>query len=185
MKAILASLACLWAALAAAPATTITVVPVHQPLSLHGTDADDAISDIGEALQATVMPRPMALTGAFPEVLAESIGNPHAIPTNNPNYQVQEANLLALTGIAIRAKLTEEALEVEFDIGALAIPPEVDLTTRQILRLSIIALRRTLEDYQRPQPEPLRVVVTIAGAEEGRAPLRDIGTTFVVGDGGP
>ncbi|MCU0753126.1 MAG: hypothetical protein MUC40_08920, partial [Akkermansiaceae bacterium] len=71
-------------------ATTIMVVPVFEPLSLHGTDGDEAISDTGEALQACVMSRPMALTGAMPEVLVESIRSPHLIPTNNPNYKVQE-----------------------------------------------------------------------------------------------
>ena len=40
------------------------VVPVFEPLSLHGTDGDEAISDTGEALQACVMSRPKALTGA-------------------------------------------------------------------------------------------------------------------------
>lgn len=48
-----------------ASATTITVVPIFEPLSLHGTDGDEAISEIGAALQASVMPRPMALTGAL------------------------------------------------------------------------------------------------------------------------
>ncbi|HEY8961360.1 MAG TPA: hypothetical protein VIM57_04080, partial [Luteolibacter sp.] len=93
MKAILP--ACLVALLfASAQATTITVVPVFEPLSLHGTDVDEVIAETGEALQATVMPRPMALTGAFPEVLIESIRSPHKIPTNNPNYKTTEANLL-------------------------------------------------------------------------------------------
>lgn len=31
-------------------ATTITVIPIFEPLSLHGTDGDEVISDSGEAL---------------------------------------------------------------------------------------------------------------------------------------
>ena len=88
----------------AALATTITVVPIFEPLSLHGTDGDEAISEIGGTLQASVMSRPMALTGAFPEVLVDAIRNPHLIPTNNPNYKVQEANLLVLCNIGINAE---------------------------------------------------------------------------------
>ena len=47
-------------------ASTIMVVPIFEPLSLHGTDGDGAISEIGEALQASVMPRPMAEMLASP-----------------------------------------------------------------------------------------------------------------------
>ena len=94
MKALCALLTAAALAWSAAPATTITVVPIFEPLSLHGTDGDEAISDTGEALQACVMSRPMAMTGAFPEVLVDAIRSPHLIPTNNPNYKVQETNLI-------------------------------------------------------------------------------------------
>lgn len=162
-------------------ATTITVVPVFEPLSLHGTDGDDAISDIGEALQATVMSRPMALTGAFPEILVDSIRTSHAIPNNNPNYEVQEANLLVLCNIGISAEMTESGLLVRFDVAKLAIPAEVDLTSRQVLKLAIVAIRRTLEAYQAPQPQPLPVSIVVEGADEGTAPLKDLAVTFTIG----
>ena len=161
-------------------ATTITVAPVYEPLSLHGTDGDDAISEIGEALQATVMPRPMALSGAFPEVLVESIRTPHPLPTNNANYQVKEANLFVLCNIGVAAELTEQALVVSLDIRQLQIPPEVDLTTRQLLRIGIIAVRLTLAEYQRPQPDPLDVRIHIVGAEGDREPLKDAGAEFTL-----
>jgi hypothetical protein len=160
--------------------TTITVAPVYEPLSLHGTDGDDAIFEIGEALQATVMPRPMALSGAFPEVLVESMRTPHPLPTNNPNYQVKEANLFILCNIGVAAELTQEALVVSLDISDLQIPHEVDLTTRQILRIAIVALRHTLTEYQRPQPDPLNVKVRIVGATGDREPLRDAGLEFTL-----
>jgi hypothetical protein len=86
-------------------------------------------------------------------VLVESIRSPHLIPTNNPNYKVQEANLLVLANIGISAEMTTEGLTVTLDVSQLAIPPEVDLTARQILKLAIVALRKTLEEYQRPQTE--------------------------------
>jgi len=163
-----------------AAATTITVVPIFEPLSLHGTDGDEAISDTGEALQACVMSRPMALTGAFPETLVESIRSPHLIPTNNPNYKVQEMNLLVLANIGIDAELGETGLTVRLDVSQLSIPPEVDLTARQILKLAIVALRKTLEEYQKPQTSPLLVTLIIEGTNEGKAGLRDLDTKFVV-----
>ena len=161
-------------------ATTITVMPIYEPISLHGTDGDDAISEIGEALQATVMPRPMALSGAFPEVLVESMRTPHPLPSNNPNYQVQETNLFVLCNIGISALMTEKGLVVSLDISEIAIPFEVDLTTRQIIRIGIVALRRTLDAYQAPQPEPLNVRVRITGAKGDREPLRDAGVEFTM-----
>lgn len=162
------------------PATTIMVVPIFEPLSMHGTDGDDAISEIGEALQATVMSRPMALSGAFPEVLVESMRTPHPLPSNNPNYQVQETNLFVLCNIGVKAELTEAELIVTLDISEIAIPADVDLTTRQILRIGIVAARNTLTEYQRPQPNPLNVRVRIAGAVGDRESLRDVGVEFTL-----
>lgn len=163
-------------------ATTIMVVPVFEPLSLQGTDGDEAISDTGEALQACVMSRPMAMTGAFPEVLVDAIRSPHLIPTNNPNYKVQETNLLVICNIGISGEMTSEGLTVRLDVAQLAIPTEVDLTARQILKLAMVALRKTLEEYQRPQTQPLAVTLVIEGADEAKAGLRDLGTRFVIGE---
>jgi hypothetical protein len=161
-------------------ATTISVVSIHEPISLHGTDVDGMIADTGEALQATVIARPMALTGAFPEVLIESIRTPHKLPTNNPNYTVEEANLLVLCGVGIGAEMTDEGLLVKIDVSELGIPQEVDLTSRQLLKLTLIALRRTLEEYQRPQTEPLNVIVAITGTSEKNASLMDLQVTFTL-----
>ena len=158
------------------------VVPIFEPLSLHGTDGDEAITDIGEALQASVMARPMALTGAFPEVLVDAIRTPHSIPTNNPNYQVKEVNLLVLCDVGIDGRMTEEGLVVTFNIAKLSIPADVDLTSRQVLKLAMIALRKTLEQYHGPQPDPLKVKVAIEGADDAKASLMDLGTSFTLGE---
>ena len=161
-------------------ATTISVVPIYEPISLHGTDVDDIISDTGEALQATVLARPMALTGAFPEDLVSAIRTPHKIPTNNPNYKVTEANLLVLCNVGIHAETTEEGLRVSLDVSELSIPAEVDLTSRQLLKLTLVALQRTLEVYQSPQMEPLTIIVSIEGTTENNASLTDLGVTFTL-----
>lgn len=166
---------------ASASATTIMVVPVFEAISLHGTDGDEETSEIGAALQAAVISRPMALTGAFPEALVDAIRSPHQIPTNNPNYKVLEANLLVLCNIGISGEMDGPTLVVRLDVAQLAIPPEVDLTTRQILKLAIIAVRKTLEEYQRPQPQPLPVQVLIEGTDDAKASLRDLGAKFAIG----
>lgn len=162
-------------------ASTIMVVPIFEPLSLQGTDGDEAISEIGEALQASVMSRPMALSGAFPEVLVDAIRSPHLFPTNNPNYKVQETNLLVLCNVGISGEMVDSVLTVKLNVADLAIPPEVDLTTRQILKLAIVALRKTLDEYQRPQTQPLSVVLIIDGTDDAKASLRDLGTKFMIG----
>lgn len=163
-------------------ATTISVVPIYEPLSLHGTDADGELADVGESLHATVMSRPMALSGAFPETLVDSIRSPHEIPTNNQNYKTTEANLLVLCDIGIEAELTEEQLLVRVDVSKIKIPEEIDLTSRQVLGLVIIAVRKTLEEYQKPQVFPQKVAVAITGTDESTDSLRDLAVLFTVGE---
>lgn len=162
-------------------ATTISVVPVFEPLSMHGTDVDEGITDTGEALQATVASRPMALTGAFPEVLLEAIRSPHKFPSNNPNYKVEEVNLLVLCNITISSEMTEDGLKVRLNVSQLTIPEDVDLTARQVLKLAFVAIRKTLEDYQKPQAEPLKVSVLIEGVNDGTASLKDLDTNYTLG----
>lgn len=161
-------------------ATTISVVPIHEPISLHGTDVDDIISDTGEALQATVLARPMALTGAFPEVLVEAMRTPHMIPTNNPNYGVKEANLLILCNVLINAEMNDEGFLVKIDVTGLDIPAEVDITSRQLIKLTLVALQRTLEEYHRPQTSPLNVIVAIDGTTDKNESLKDLQVTFTL-----
>ncbi len=185
MKSTIAAMAAGLLLMATSWSSTIMIVPIFEPISLHGTDGDEAISEVGEALQASVMSRSMALTGAFPEVLVDAIRSPHLIPTNNPNYKVQEANLLVLCNVGISGEMIDGELTVRLDISELAIPGEVDLTTRQILNLAIIALRRTLDEYQTQQTQPLPVNLLIEGADDAQASLRDLSTTFVIGDVAP
>ncbi|MFT4175276.1 MAG: hypothetical protein QM627_01355 [Luteolibacter sp.] len=165
-------------------ASTITVVPIYEPISLHGTDGDEAITDIGDALQASVVPRPMALTGAFPEVLVDAIRSPHLLPTNHPNYKVQEVNLLVLCKIRLTAEAKDAGLVVKFDVADMAIPREVDLTPKQVLNLALIAVRKTLEEYQKHQVQGLNVTLEIDGAEGPLANLKELESKFIMVAGG-
>ncbi len=165
-----------------ASASTIMVVPVFEPLSLRGTDGDAAVTDVGEALQACVMARPMALSGAMPEDLVTAVRTPHLIPTNNPNFKIQESNLLVLCGILLHAEMSDAGLFVKIDVAQLTIPSDVDLTTRQILKLAIIAVRKTLEQYQHQQSKQLLVTLTIEGTDETKATLHELNSTFTIGE---
>lgn len=162
--------------------TTIMVTPIYEPLSLHDTDGDEAISDTGEALQACVMSRPQAITGAVPEDLLHAIRRSHKIPSNNDNYQVQEANLLMLTGIGILAQMDGKTLNVRLNVSTMTIPSEVDLTARQILNLTIVAIRKTLEGYQAEQAQALPVKLMIEGTKDLNAGLKDLNAEFVIGE---
>jgi len=162
-------------------ATTISVIPVFEPLSMHGTDVDEGITDTGEALQATVASRPMALTGAFPEVLLEAIRSPHKFPSNNPNYKVEEVNLLVLCNITIAAENIDGTLKARLNVSGLTVPEGVDLTARQVLKLAMVAIRKTLEEYQRPQTEPLKVSVAIEGVDDGTASLKELDAEYTIG----
>lgn len=163
-----------------ASASTITLVPVFEPLSLHGTDSTE-VSDIGETLRAVVMARPMALTGAFPEMLVQAVATPHHVASNTPNFKAGESNLLVLCGVQISVESTPEALQVTLDVTNLKIPEEVDLTSRQVLKLAILAMRRTLEAYQSGQAGKLRVAVTVSGTGDSNNSLRDLAQVFVLG----
>ncbi|MFT3990434.1 MAG: hypothetical protein QM680_03385 [Luteolibacter sp.] len=167
-----------------AMASTITVVPVWEPISLHGTDGDEAISEIGDALQAAVVSRSMALTGAFPEVLVDAIRSPHMLPTNHPNYKVQEVNLLVLCKIRLNAEAKDAGLIVKFDVSQMVVPPEVDLTPKQVLNLALIAVRKTLEEYQKHQVQGLNVTLEIDGAEGPLANLKELESKFLMVAGG-
>jgi hypothetical protein len=59
----------------------------------------------------------------------------------------------------------------------------VDLTSRQVLKLALVALRKTLEAYQTQQQQTLKVTVVVAGADEGKAALRELGAKFEVAAG--
>ena len=161
-------------------ATTISVVPIYEPLTLSGTDSADIITDIGEALQATVMPRPMAITGAIPEALVEAIRTPHPIPTNAPNYKVKEANLLVICNLTLDAEMTEQGMTVTLDVSKLIIPEDIDMTARQLVRITFAALQKTLEVHQLQQTIPLHVDIKITGTTEKNATLKELEATFIV-----
>jgi hypothetical protein len=161
-----------------ASATTLEVLQVFQPISLHGTDVDYEFE--GEHIQARVFSRPMVLSGAMPENLVAAIASPHCIPASS-NYEVKESNLLALYKVDLHALLSEEkVLVVTFDLSKMKGAAGVELPSRTVLRLSIAALKQTLSDYHHAQNAPLKVRIAIAGTNEKNVSLKDLSGSFMI-----
>ena len=161
-----------------AAATTLEVLQVYQPLSLHGTDVDHEFQ--GEAIQAQIFARPMVLSGAIPENLVSAIATPHRMPATF-NYDVKECNLLSLFQVEVSGMMDDSGeLKVSFNLAKLKAPEGVELPIRTVLKLSIQALKKTLEDYHHPENKPLKVKVVIEGTAQKNNSLRDLSGGFVV-----
>lgn len=161
-----------------ASATTLEVLRVFQPLSLHGTDVDHEFK--GEAVQAHIFARPMVLSGAMPENLVLAVATPHRMPATF-NYEVNECNLLTLFQVELSGIMGDSGeLEVSFDLSKMQVPEGLDLSIRTVLSLSIQALKKTLEDYHHPENKPLKVKITIEGTTKKNRSLRDLSGSFVV-----
>lgn len=160
---------------------TIEVVRLYQPLSLHGTDGAGDDEQLDEVMQAAVMSRPMAVSGAIPEDLVGAVAEPYKIPSNSPAYTVPEANIIVICKLEVKSEIKDERLVVTFDLSNFMIPEDVDLTARQVMRLSITAVRRTLEHYYSQIEEDLEWRVVITGTNEGTASLKDLAARFKIG----
>lgn len=170
-----------WLAPVIAQGITIEVVKLYQPISLHRTDSGGVELD-GEPLQAAVLSRPVAVSGAIPEDLVKALALPHRLATNSPAYAESDANLISLCKIALKVELKGQRLLVRLDVSELAIPDGIDLTARQILRLTIMSMERTLKEYFGTIDEELySVSVGIIGTKDQNASLRQLATRFKLG----
>ena len=123
----------------------------------------------------------MALAGAIPEDLVKAVGDPCKIESNSPAYDLEEANLLILCKIKLSVELLEERLLVKLDLSQMSIPEEIDLTARQMLTLSIRAVRKTLEAYFAHTDEKIFWEVRIMGTNERNASLKNLSAKHTVG----
>jgi hypothetical protein len=161
-----------------ASATTLEILEVFQPVSLHGTDVVAEFE--GEAVQARVMARPLVLTGAMPETLVAAVGTPLQLPATL-NYAVPECNLLALCGIGISGTLERQSkLVVSLDLSKSRIPEGVELPIRTVLKLSLAAIKQTLMANHHGENRKLQVKVELIGLSEKTASLEDLQVTFVI-----
>ncbi len=163
-------------------AVTLEVVELYQPLSLHRTDGVGETLGEEDPVQAGVFARPYAVTGAMPEDLVKAVAAPHRIATNSEGYEVEDANLLNLCGVALSSEMKVNRLLVRFDMGNFKLPEDLDLTARQVIQLSIIAVERTLRSYFRNfKDEVLSVSIGIIGTTDGNQSLKELAKRFRLG----
>ncbi|MDQ8189503.1 hypothetical protein [Roseibacillus persicicus] len=163
---------------------TKEVVRVFQPVSYHDTDSASEYGVKGQLVQAAVVDRPVVLSGAFPEDLVKSVAMPHRLPTNNPTYEVEEVNLLLICGLALEVTRSENSIEVVLDCAGLKVPETVELTPRQIISMTIEAIRRTLRVYyQEGAHDTFECHLTLSGLAEEHAKLAELKADFQVGPG--
>ncbi|MGJ8723689.1 MAG: hypothetical protein ACSHYB_03950 [Roseibacillus sp.] len=163
-------------------AVTKEVVQVFQPVSYHDTDSAMEFGVKGELIQAAVVERAVVLSGAFPEDLVKAVGMPFRFETNNPTYDVKEANLVVLCGLAIEVTREEKSIEVVIDCSKFAIPELVELTDKQILTMTIEAIRRTARVYyQAGAYEAFKCHLRLVGLGEDRKELQSLDSKFQVG----
>ena len=166
------------ASITLAGATTLDVLRVYQPLSLHGTDVDHDFE--GQPVAARIFARPMVLSGAMPENLVAAIATPHRMPSTF-NYDVKECNLLTLYGVDVTGSMVDSGeLVVAFNLAKVKIPEGVELPLRTVLKLSIKALKQTLSEYHHVENKPMKVKITITGTTAKNISLGDLAERFVV-----
>ena len=162
-------------------AITKEVIQVFQPVSYHDTDSATEYGVKGELIQAAVIDRSMVLSGAFPEDLVKAVAMPFRLESNNPTYQVKEANLVVLSGLSLEVTRELDSLEVVIDCSKFKIPEHVELTERQILMMTVEAIRRTVRVYyQEGGYEPFQYQVRLAGLGKEQQGLKDLESEFTV-----
>jgi hypothetical protein len=129
-----------------AHASTKSVYEVWQPISLHGTDVSSVLGKESGVDYTVLMSRPVVLSGALPEDLVYAVGLKHQLARVG-GYDQPEANLIALSNIKLRAQLTDNGLLVTVDTSAAKVPKEVEVSLFNVVKLSVDAIRMTIQDY--------------------------------------
>lgn len=127
-------------------ASTMSVHEVWQPLSLHGTDVDGVAENESGIDYAVVMSRPMVLSGALPENLVHAVALPHKMASIG-RYAVTEANLVRLYNIQMRTDFNEQGLKITLDLSKVKEVSGIDTDLLSAVKLTIRALKATLDSY--------------------------------------
>ena len=157
-------------------AVTTGLNAIYQPLALYGTDYDSDEAEDGKMLQGVVMDRPMALSGAFPEVLVEAVSSSHKLASIGA-YDEKEANLIPLCGVKVRAELGDTRLRLVIDLEKLDVPKKLELSDLEVTILVIEAIMRTFSEWGEVHAEEAEVELIVTGREE----LETLGTVFLIG----
>lgn len=163
-------------------AVTKEVVRVFQPVSYHDTDSAQEYGVKGELIQAAVIDRAAVLSGAFPEDLVRAVGMPFQLATNNPTYEVEEANLVVLCGLKLDVTREEESIAVVVDCAQFEVPELVELTAQQVLTMTVESIRRTVRVYyQDDAHESFKCHLSLVGLAEELKALQSLDSVFHVG----
>ena len=89
-----------------------------------------------------------------------------------------------LCKVTMTVEMKGGKLLVRFDVSNLEIPEDLDLVARNVVHLSIVAVRRTLRDYFKgiEEEEAFQVSIAVTGTNEGNATLKDLAIRFTVGE---
>lgn len=163
-------------------AVTKEVVRVFQPLSFHDTDSATEFGPEGKLLQAEVVALPMVLSGAFPEDLVKAVSKPHQFPTNNPDYEVSEVNMLVLCGLRLEVVREAAKLEILLDCSEMKTPEYLEVEISLVIEMVVESLRRTLRLYYRDgEHEGFDCHFSLSGLPEEAGELKKLETSFTVG----
>ena len=163
-------------------AVTKEVVRVFQPVSYHDTDSATEFGVKGELVQAAVVDRAVVLSGAFPEDLVKAVEMPFRFQSNNPTYQVKETNLVVLSGLELEVTRENDSVEVTIDCSQFKVPELVELSEKQILTMTIEAIRRTIRVYYQDNAhESFECRVRLTGLGDEQKDLQSLDSDFRVG----
>lgn len=160
--------------------STKAVYPVWQPISLHGTDVTSVPGFETDVDFGVVMSRPVIISGALPEALVYAVAVSHKLPSVG-DFVAKENNLLVLFNIKVDPTMTEEGLSIVFDLSALQIPDDMEVSVRDALKLGVRALKSTLQSYADAHlHKNLPCVINIKGLTAKNQSFRELAERFVI-----
>ena len=163
-----------------AEASTLDVVKIYHPVSLHGTDSAAEESG-GEVFQAGVFSRPLALSGAFPEALVDAVARPFQME-GSESYKVKECNLMVLCGLAVSCELEDQKLRIELDVSKMKLPKEVEMNASLVVKLAVKAIQKTLWAHPMDDGDKLPCEIIITGVTKTNKGLAALGKKFTLGE---
>jgi hypothetical protein len=119
------------------------IVPIHQPLSLLGTELEAEPLGTDEPLAADVLATPTLVSSAYPEAIVAAIALPHRL-YNAPEDFPAESNLLVLSGAKLEAAWGEERHQITLDFSKVTLDEHLGITLQQLCDLTMLCLRRSL-----------------------------------------
>lgn len=127
-----------------------SLMQVHQPTSLLGTEMDGDPLGSGESIAATIVSRPVLVGGAFPESPVHAISLPHRIAGAGKNFP-NESNLIVLVGGKVYAEYGDKEHRIIADFSKAKVPENLGVTLVQVMKITSLCLHKTLgTEHEKP-----------------------------------